>query len=134
MKNKIRTLITATIALGLSAGQVHANDEGLAALGGFVAGIITGAIIEDHHGYHHDAGVRISVGDRHDRYGSYSRHGQRGYWEVRHVRVWIPGRWEFVRNECGQSVRVWRPGHHRMQRTRVWVADRGRSHRGSYCR
>ena len=158
MKTCIKYLILTALSIGLTAGRAHAGDEALAAFGGFVAGMITGAVIEHNEG--HNAGVRISVGDRgrhddwgryshdrrHDRYDRHARCGKHnrsdcrscysgrrdGHWEVKQVRIWIPGRWDVEINHCGDRVRVWRAGYFDYRPQRVWVAynDRGGRHCG----
>ncbi len=133
MKTYIRTIIVSMIILGLSAGQSHANDKAAAAIGGFLAGIITGVVIDDD-AHHHRSSVYVSSGSRcysHSRYGceSCSSRGYRssGYWEIRHVRVWVPGHWEFVRNRCGDRIRIWKSGYYTTKPQKVWVSRGGRS-------
>lgn len=156
MKKTIRYTIIALIALGLSSSHAKAGDEALAALGGFLAGVITGAVIEDHHDHDYDHGVRIRVGSHHDdwyRHGNrhYGKtrchkhnryecnacrsghHRDRGHWEVRHVKIWVPGHWEFVRNRCGDHVRVWKSGYYRTKPEKVWIEHRHGKRHGSYC-
>lgn len=141
MKNKLRYLTTAAIVLGMMAAPSHADDEALAALGGFLAGVITGVVIEDNDHHHRGPAVEVSVGSRHgypDRYGRhsrydrYDRHRAPGHWEVRYVKVWIPGRYEYVRDGCGRRIKVWKPGHHISRPEKVWVAYRSDRHCGSY--
>ncbi|MGC9450008.1 MAG: hypothetical protein ACP5I4_01055 [Oceanipulchritudo sp.] len=142
MKNTIRTLIIATLLLGPATTRAHADDEAWAALGGFVAGVITGAVIEDSNDYH--GGVSIAVGERrgrydrydrgrHDRYDRHPGHRGKGHWEIKRVRVWIPGRWEFTVNRCGDRIRVWEPGHYGWRREKVWVRHHGRHHDRGFC-
>lgn len=123
MKTIIRTLITAVSLLGLNT-QTHADDEAWAALGGFVAGVITGSVIENHRDVH--AGVSISVGDpchtHHRTSCSVCFAPRRGYWRTEHVRIWIPGYWDVVYNHCGDRVRVWKPGRFEHRPRKVWVA------------
>ena len=135
MKTYIRYILVSVIALGLSAGKSHAGDEAVAAIGGFLAGIITGVVIDDDH---HHGSIHVSSGIRcykHSRHGceACSGHGHRssGYWETRHVRVWVPGHWEYVRNRCGDRIRVWKSGYYTTRREKVWVS---RGHSGRYDR
>ena len=151
MKTYIRYTIITLITLGLASEKSYAGDEAIAAIGGFLAGIITGVAIEDHDDYHHHgARVRISTGDhhrvyhytgnrcyRHSRYGcetcrSYG-HRTTGHWEIRHIKVWIPGHWEFVRNRCGDRVRIWKSGYYTTKPEKVWVSYSTRTRYGSYC-
>ncbi len=144
MKNTLRYLMIAAIALGFSAAPSHADDEAVAALGGFLAGVITGVVIDDHGPHHRGPAVEVAIGsrhgryDRHDRYGHrgrydrYDRHRRSGHWEIRYVKVWIPGRHEYVRDACGRRIKVWRPGHHVKRPQKVWIAYNSKPHRGSY--
>lgn len=150
MKTKIRYIIVTLIALGLFTGKSYGDDEAIAAIGGFLAGIITGVVIEDRNDHHYNGSVRISTGSRHHgdyrysssrchnhgRYGcpTCSNYGHRksGHWEIRHVRVWIPGHWEFVRNRCGDHVRIWKSGYYSSKPEKVWVSYSGNSRHGSY--
>jgi hypothetical protein len=137
MKHTIRTLIITALLIGAGNARLQAGDEALAAFGGFVAGIITGAIIEDSHDVH--GGVAVEIGhrhgrhDRYDRHVRHSRHHDRGHWEVQRVRVWVPGRWEFTVSRCGDRIRVWKPGHYSWHSEKVWVSHRGRGHSRGYC-
>ena len=148
MKNTLRYLLITAIVLGSGFSHAQADDKAAAAIGGFLAGIITGAIIENNSD-DFDAEVRVGVGydrrdyGRHDRSGRYDRDGRYdrswdhrerrgpdGYWEIRRVKVWVGGSWEFVRNSCGERVKIWRPGHYTYRTERVWVASRGRQSGG----
>lgn len=134
MKNTIRILIATALVLGTGTARLHAGDEALAAFGGFVAGMITGAVIENNTDFH--GGVVVEVGDRHgrhDRYACYDRYDRRGHWEVRRVRVWVPGRWEFTISRCGDRIRVWKPGHYTWHSEKVWVRHDNRGRPRGYC-
>ena len=140
MKQTIRTTIIAVLLLGLTAAPTHADDEALAAFGGFVAGMITGAILESNSDHHHGAGVAISYEShrghgvharydrgprcgKHHRYDCHSCHrGPKGYWKTHRVKVWVPGHWSYFVNDCGDRTRVWTRGHYTYQTKRVWVA------------
>ena len=130
MKNITKLTLIAVIALGLNTGQAHAGDETAAAIGGFVLGMITGAVIDDHHD-----NVHVSVGARygHDhscRKGCSSRHHRdRGHWEIRKVKVWVPGYWDVRISRCGDRVRVWRSGHYTYRQDKVWVSYKDHGHR-----
>ena len=127
MKTIIRTFVVTIALFGLNA-QSHADDEAWAAVGGFIAGVITGTAIDNHRDVH--AGVTIAVGDRcgiHHRSGCSTCYPpRRGYWSVRHVRVWVPGYWDVVINHCGDRVRIWKPGRFEHRPRKVWVAHDGR--------
>lgn len=156
MKKHIRFTVIPLIILGLAAGNAHAgDDEAFAAIGGFVAGVITGAIIDDHND--HDR-VRVSVHggyrdrhydrgrhyDRHRRdcrkrdcrgcgHGYKTKHHRSGHWETKRVRVWVPGYWDVEISRCGDRVKVWRRGHYEWRKERVWVAYRDRDRRHGRC-
>jgi hypothetical protein len=129
MKKHIRFALVPLLLISLGAGRVHADDEALAAIGGFFAGVITGAIIDDHND--HDR-VRVSV-HKNYRDHRYDRH-RSGHWETRRVKVWVPGSWEIEITRCGDRVKVWRRGHYEWRRERVCVAYndryRDRGYRG----
>lgn len=138
MKKRTYLPLISVLFISLFSVQARADDEAIAAIGGFVAGVITGSIIDDDP-YDRDR-VRVSVhgrhGDRHyrghDRDRHWTRHhGKRGHWEVRRIRVWVPGYWDITYNRCGDRIKVWRRGHYQWKRDRVWVPYR--EHRGRYC-
>ena len=128
---KLPVLLTAaTLSLGtfLPHEAKAGSDKALAAIGGFIGGVIVGSHLERSH---HPAPVivdhcppppRVVVVDRH---GPPHRHG---YWETSRVRVWVPGRTVWVVDECGRSVRRYEPGHYEYRSERVWVESRGRRH------
>ena len=148
MKTHIRHIIIALITLSLASGHSYADDKAIAAIGGFLAGVITGVAIDHHDDVHHyPAGVTISTGRSHHRSYSYTGdrchdhgrnscvicvghgHPRTGHWEVRHVKVWIPGHWEYVRDRCGDHVRVWKSGYYTTRPEKVWVSYTAISHR-----
>lgn len=131
------SLLSAT-ALALTPAPAKAGSDGVAALGGFIGGLIVGHAINDHrsgppstevvvtHRYvdrresrHHDS--------RHDRHYS---HDRRGYWDSVRVQVWVPGYWT-TRYERGRRTNCHIPGRYEWRLERVWVPapPRGYSHR-----
>jgi len=141
MNKLIRFTLIPLILTTFGTAPAQADDEALAAIGGFVAGIITGAVIDDHdnrshvyigrdrysdrHGSrHHDYRDRCCSRDCHGAcsYGQPSRHYKKGHWEIKHVRVWVPGRWTVKYNSCGDRIKVWKRGHYRWEKERVWVS------------
>jgi hypothetical protein len=142
-----KTILVATAAvLALIARPPAANagDEAIAAIGGFIGGVIIGSIASDHD---HGSSVIIEAGygdhgDRHygrnSRYDGPSRHGhsdRRGRWEYQTVSRWIPGYWTYGRDRCGDRRRVWNRGHHVRTQVRIWVTiggDYGPQHGGRY--
>lgn len=155
MKTKA-TLIASIAVLALIAGQTsaRAGDEVIAAIGGFIGGMVVGSISSDSHNHHSSVVIETgygSRGDRHygrghnDRRGRQGQHYDRGRrsgdrysygrWEFQTVRRWVPGHWSYRQDRCGDRRRVWTRGHHVHTRVRVWVSfggghKRSRSHRG----
>lgn len=156
MKTKIRHIIIATVLLGLASAPAHAGDEAVAAIGGFIAGVITGSAINDHHDHYshvsyrsvgHRSGSRVTISHpprgvpyynhRDPRYRYDSRLGyvtnSRGYYTYKKVKVWVPGYWEYTHSRHGHRIKVWREGHYRYETRKVWIpkkTDRG----PGYCR
>jgi len=148
MKTTLKMILMTTTLLGTGSTRALADDEAWAALGGFVAGVITQAVIEDSRD--HQADVRVIIrdydhrdyrhhrdyGDRRDhRCNKHCDHRDRrdhcadGYWKVEHVKIWVPGGWEVGYNRCGDKIRTWRKGHYVVEKRRVWVAHHDRHDR-----
>ncbi len=152
MKPIVPISLIAVLLLGIGVPRAHADDEAVAAIGGFLAGMITGTVISDNHDYGRSR-VHVSVGKdrrygykyggrshRHDYGRHYGRKGswrgkdsyyggrkaRSGHWEIKRVRVWVPGYWELTRNRHGERVKIWRRGHHKWEREKVWVSYRDR--------
>lgn len=105
----------------------HDNDhEVIAAIGGFIGGVIVGSTINSNNLPPPRVGVAVSYGHDHGR-----RHG---HWEWTTVRVWVPGRWAYVDRDHGRSRRVWMDGYYDHRRERVWVAHRGNTRCDRGCR
>ena len=132
------------VLTGLTAGRAHAGDEGWAALGGFVIGAITGAVIaDDDDDSHRGPAVDHRVHDRYDRGHDCDRgcnecyrgrdYHKKGHGHIKHSRVWVPGRWVIVINNCGDRVRVWKRGHYVNRPDRHPVARYDRYERSRYC-
>jgi hypothetical protein len=142
MKKYIRTTIIAALLVGLTAAPAHADDEALAAFGGFVVGMITGAIIENNSDQHH-AAVEVTYGHHRDyrghRCGTHNRYGcnacfkghkgRKGHWTTQRYKAWVPGHWTYVHNGCGDRIRVWKSGYHTYRTKRVWVSRHHRNDR-----
>lgn len=140
MKTKA-TLIASIAVLALIAGQssARAGDEVIAAIGGFIGGMVVGSISSDSYNHHSSVVIETGYGSRGDRhYVRGRRSGDRynyGRWEFQTVRRWVPGHWSYRQDRCGDRRRVWTRGHHVHTRVRVWVSfgsghKRSRSHRG----
>lgn len=119
--NKTATVsLLAATALLFAPKPAVAGDKELAAIGGFIGGLIIGSQINNdrHHGRvvvepacPPPAPVVIHTG---------------GYWDYRPVRVWVAPRWIVVYDSCNRPVRRYVAGHYETRRERVWVAQ----HRG----
>jgi hypothetical protein len=119
----LTTLTTAAVLPNTAAAD--RGDKVLAAVGGFIGGVIVGTHLDrDSHHHYHDAPVMVEScpPPRFDRHPP-RRHG---YWEETTVRVWVPGRTVWTVDHCGRSVRRYEPGHYEYRRERVWVETRGR--------
>ena len=123
MKNILKLSLVSLLVLGLNTTRVQADDEALAAIGGFVAGMITGAVIDHHSDRVH---VSVNAGFGHSR--DY-RHARNGHWEIKRVQVWVPGRWIVKVDRCGDRIRIWEKGHYSWRRDRVWVSYDRRGYR-----
>lgn len=107
---------------------VRADDSDVvAAVGGFIGGLIVGsALDDDHHHYdlHHGAPVHVStrivIGGGHGHH--HHHHHRHGHWEWTRVRVWVPGHWVVREDYCGRRIRYFEPGRHVYRRERVWIA------------
>ena len=98
------------------------DDEVVAAVGGFIGGLIVGSTLNDDH-YRH-APVRVStrvvIGSRGHRH--HHHHHRHGHWEWNRVRVWVPGYWVVREDHYGRRIRYFEPGRHVYRRERVWIA------------
>lgn len=132
MKKYIHISLVSLLLLSLAPAPAKAgDDEAVAAIGGFVAGIITGAILDNH-----DDRVHVSVHGRYPGRRDYGkgRHYRTGHWEIKRVRVWVPGYWDVTYDRCGDRVKVWRRGHYTWRKERVWVSCRDRDRHDRYDR
>lgn len=130
----IGSMIAALSAVGVAPQTAAARDsEVLAALGGFIGGVIVGSHIDDDHyhasiSYRHvdrDYGTHVVVGT--------GRGSHRGYWKWVTVRTWVPGHWVIRSDERCRRIRSFQRGYYKNRRERVWVAaGRDRRHRDRY--
>ncbi len=97
----------------------HRDGEVIAAIGGFVGGVIVGSMLDN------DPAPAPSVSVS---YGREYRGHRHGHWEMRKVRVWVPGHWAYVERDHGRARRVWVEGYYEVRRERVWVAHRRYHH------
>jgi hypothetical protein len=135
MKKALTLALIGLTTWTLPTSSVQAgDDEAIAAIGGFVLGLVTGSIAKDsgHNGYRHSdtyyrnrSHTRYSNNYSSYRHDSYDRHHvsqPTGRWETRRVKKWVPGFWEVRYNHCGDRIKVWRNGHYRYETERVWVS------------
>lgn len=117
----IATLVAALGGLGVAPTTAQARhhddgDEALAAIGGFIGGVIVGAALDSHDRDYCPPPPRVVV--------ETGYHARRGHWEWVSVRAWVPGCWVVVRDDHGRRVRTWNRGHYEHRRERVWVTAR----------
>lgn len=123
----ITSLFAAVCGLTFTPRPAKAGDETLAAIGGFIGGVIVGSSIHDdrpsrHHDRGHSGFDRPRIVIRADLH-------RQGYWKWVEVRTWIPGHWIIGIDDCGRRHRTWVRGRHELRRERVWVqAPRNRRH------
>lgn len=139
MKKILSMALVATCSLSLPSNAVQAgDDEAIAAIGGFVVGLIAGSIAEKdtHYSRHHSYSYSShpSYHDNRVHYPHYNARSHTAYprhysapevtgrWETRRVKKWVPGHWEIAYNSCGDRIKVWRNGYHRWETERVWVS------------
>ncbi len=128
MKSTISIFLTATFFLA-STPKAQAGDDGWAAFGGFLGGVIVSSISHDiknrHHDRHREEVVYYDLG-----------HNSYGHYEYRTIKTWVPGCWTYREDHHGRTIKVWVEGYYTYEKERIWVRDRYRSrsygHRGSY--
>jgi hypothetical protein len=124
MKKLLFASIIAALGAATFASQTAraGDEEVLAAIGGFIGGVIVGSQA-NHHACPPpvvaDCAPRPEVGVA-VTFGSY-RQAPRGYWEWVTVRTWVPGRWVVAYDGCGRRVHSFERGRYEHRRERVWV-------------
>lgn len=134
MNTKITALFLAGVAaLTVVPQQARAGDKEAALIGGFIGGLVVGAVINDNRpAYRETVVVHDGPGYR-DNSCAPIVVEPAGYWDYRTVRTWVPGYWEF-RWVRGCRERVYVAGYWSNRRERVWVASRGHGHDRGYDR
>ena len=141
MKTTIKILIIPVLCLALSTGKASAGDEAIAAIGGFVGGVIASNVYNNHKSHrnshssyssNHCAPPSYQHGHKQhrcDRNCSHHRVEPRGYYKTVHVKEWVPGCWRVRYDRCGSRIKYWEPGYYTHVEKRIWVStgtDRNR--------
>lgn len=103
-----------------SAFAGHGSDDAaVAAIGGFIGGLVLGAALDNDHDRYDPGHVVIDAGygDRH-----YRGRGDGGYWKTVTVKHWVPGCWTHSRDRYGRRIKVYVDGHWDYRTERVWVS------------
>ncbi len=141
MKAKLIYALAAATAL-TSLQPAQAADKEKYLIGGLLGGWILNEVFDSpvrvrHHRpvevYTHGAPCPPVVVERH----GYHPRPPAGRYEVRQVKDWIPGRYEYVRGCYGRTERRWIPGHYTYRTEKFWVPygrhdSRGRDHGRDY--
>lgn len=118
----MKNILIATAALATAAALPQParadHDNALAAIGGFIGGVIVGSHIDHHDRY--DAPPAVCPPPRYE--------APRGHWEDRQVRVWVPAHTEVSYDRCGVRIVHTRPGFYTYRTDRVWVVDERHDH------
>lgn len=101
-------------ALAFAPATARAGNDGLAAVGGFIGGLIVGTSLDHGHrsGHGHD-------------YHHHAHPG--GYWKEISVRTWVPGYWTYEGHRHGHrhghGRRYYVEGCYAYRTERVWVSE-----------
>ncbi|MGJ8641490.1 MAG: hypothetical protein ACSHYA_19020 [Opitutaceae bacterium] len=127
MKKYIKILLIPVLLLGNGASRAMAGDEALAAVGGFLGGILATKAYDHHHRNH-------CAPSPHHQHRSKSSCSHQVSYKVVFVNEWVPGYWEVSRNRCGDRVRTWVAGYNKKIRKQVPVSCGCGSHQREYAR
>jgi len=150
MKTKTTPLFAlATAALLVASPRAAvAGGEGIAALGGFIGGMIVGSQVGSTHTHTTETIVvehttvpaaeqppapeaaedvrtlplPVDPQTTTTTTTTVTRNGVPGYWEERPVQTWVPARWITTYDRYGFPVRRYEPGHYQTHLERVWVS------------
>ncbi|MBI5381527.1 MAG: hypothetical protein HZA31_06465 [Opitutae bacterium] len=114
----MKTLTTLLVAstLALAPKPAIAGNDGLAALGGFVGGVIVGSTLNHHPAPVCQPGPRVIIAPPAPVHCN-------GYWKDVTVRTWVPGYWT-MRIHHGRQIRFYVDGHYELRTDRIWVDTR----------
>ncbi len=126
MKKTISIFLAAAVILLAYTPKAQAGNDGWAAFGGFLGGVIVSSIGHDIRKHRHNSscghhgGAEIRYGRN---YGS--SHRSNGHYEYRTIKRWSPGYWEYQERYCDTPIKVWVAGHYDYHKEKVWVRDYG---------
>jgi len=122
MKTIAFVSLLSVTALAFTPAPAKAGSEGVAALGGFIGGLIVGHALSDHRAGPPSTEVFVTHrhGDRYDSRYDGGRHERHGYWDSVRVKVWVPGYWTTC-YERGRRISYHTPGRYEWRIERVWV-------------
>jgi hypothetical protein len=114
MKTIATISLLAASALILAPKPATAGDREIAAIGGFIGGLIVGSNLNHSQPYcppvvSYPAPVVV--------------YSSGGYWETSCVQVWIAPRWTVIYDRYNRPVRRFEPGHYETRNNRVWIAS-----------
>ncbi len=117
MNKYILITILSAISFSLGSGKASArDDEALYALGGFIGGVITTKVFDNHRSkrrhHHHNSSSKVVHVET------------RGHYKEIQVREWVDGYWEVYRDSCGRKIRNWHDGYYTYVNKRVWVEEK----------
>jgi hypothetical protein len=122
---KIAWMVGGAMALAMAWPQAclagGRGNEGWAALGGFVGGLIVGnsRCAPPPACYYPPPVVYTPVVV--ERPVIIERPVETGYYRYEERQVWEPGRWVYERDYCGNRIRTWVPGCYRTVQVKTWV-------------
>ena len=144
----MKTTLLCTLTLALLASGAPRRAEAGDKERAFVAGVIGGAILQQAVSHHQPrVTTRYVTGNtscsntyRRASYVSSARSNSylnervvvsrpSGYYQTRHVKVWVPGYRQKYRKPCGTWVIRQVPGHYEYRRQKVWVEGQPYRHR-----
>lgn len=117
-----------TAALLPAPAQARGGDKALAAVGGFIGGVIVGTHLDRGHRYEHRAPVVVEACPPPAvvYYDAPRSHRRDGFWQESTVRVWVPARTVVTVDRWSRRIHRYEPGHYEYRTDRVWVERRGR--------
>lgn len=115
MKKIIAVSLIGALMLTI-APTANAINKEWSAVAGFVGGVLVANAFD---GGSHCAPRTVYYEQRPVEYHYYEPSGR---WEYRTERVWVPGRWQYSYDHCGNQSRYWQSGYYRTYQTKTWVS------------